>query len=141
AAAGFAPLARESQRQTGPLAPARSAGAGRFAFPVARARLHRLVVRAAGCAPATEFGCVGGREVTVVVGAGARVAGTVREHGTGRLLVGAVVRVLRGEPYLELATVHTAADGSFAVGDLPAVGVSIAAEAGGGACGFRTRRP
>lgn len=96
----------------------RSDADGRFAFSVARARVHRLRVRAVGFAPTTLLHLVGGSEVLVRLAPGAIVEGTVREQGTGRLLPGVSVRVVvRGES-VELAAARTAADGSFRFADL-----------------------
>src|SRR5204863_179693 len=74
----FHNLDLEYGKQIDTLAATRSDADGRFAFPVARARQHRLFVLAPACAPTTVFGCTGGAEVVVRVGAGAVVEGVVR---------------------------------------------------------------
>ena len=98
---------------------------GRFAFHVARAHVHRLLVRAAGFAPATATRCCGGSECRVELAPGAVLEGVVREAGTLRPLADVSVKVDRGREQVDLAEGRTAPDGTFRFVDLPATQVQI----------------
>lgn len=123
----FGSLDHALMRAVETLARARTDREGRFAFPVARARLHRLQVQAAGFATATAWGCTGGSEVTVRVLRGARLDGVVREGGSGQPVQDVVVTVLQSDPHREVAVTRTLADGTFAASGLPPGDVFVSA--------------
>lgn len=88
-----------------------SAADGTFRFAVARARQHRLSVRADGYAPTTVVDCTGGSEVVIGLSLGASVEGIVRCEGAG--LVDIPVRIAVEGVGIELAAGRTEAGGAF----------------------------
>jgi RNA polymerase sigma-70 factor (ECF subfamily) len=99
---------------------------GRFEFTVERARLHRLAAQAAGFAPATLIGCAGGTDVTIELPTTKTLRGLVRSAPGP--VAHAVVRVMTGHGTVESTST---ADGRFAIAELPATRVLVAAHADG----------
>jgi RNA polymerase sigma-70 factor (ECF subfamily) len=126
----FSCLDQDYARQVATLATARTDAAGRFTFPVARARQHRLRVCAAGAAPRVEFGCTGGAEIEVRMAPGAVVEGVVRDAASGEPIGDAEV-TLRWNSRGVDASVRTAGDGSFQVTDVAAASVLVQVAAPG----------
>jgi RNA polymerase sigma-70 factor (ECF subfamily) len=121
----FYNLDPEYQQRVETLASTRTAADGRFSFPVARARSHRLSVRAPGCAPRTEHACIGGVEIVVRVGVGASVEGVVRSAADGSPLAGVPIVIGAMGRDVVLARGESEADGSFHFADLPAGSVMV----------------
>lgn len=95
---------------------------GRFRFPVRRARLHRLAVRAAGFAPRSLMQCSGGAEVSVTLTQGVTLRGVVTAQG--KPLAGILLHIVeRGGS--ELATTASVVEGSFECRELPRVVVFV----------------
>jgi RNA polymerase sigma-70 factor (ECF subfamily) len=100
------------------LAEARSDAQGAFSFDVARARPHRIRVRAGGYASATELGRMGGSVVVIELARGATVHGVVRYDG--KPASGVELRVAVYGESLELAQGQSDGGGGFRFVDLPA---------------------
>jgi protocatechuate 3,4-dioxygenase beta subunit len=125
----FYNLDPEYQQRVETLASTRTAADGRFSFAVARARAHRLSVRAPGCAPRTEYACIGGVEIVVRVAVGASVEGVVRSAADGSPLAGVpiVIGATGASLLRDEVRGESEADGSFHFADLPAASVLVAA--------------
>ncbi len=98
------------------LARRRTGADGRFRFDVARARAHRLAVRAIGFAPAVALQCTGGSDVVVELARGASVSGVVRS--AGKPVADATVRLAVRGVTVELALARTDHDGAFRCADV-----------------------
>jgi hypothetical protein len=99
------------------LAQAASDGDGRFRFPVARARPHRLRVEAGGFAAATVVACTGGSEVVVELTQGASIEGVVRCEG--KPLADVPIRIAVQGANVELVAGRTDPAGMFRFAGLP----------------------
>jgi hypothetical protein len=96
---------------------------GSFRFAVARARPHRLRVRAGGYATATLLRNTGGSAVEIALTRGASLHGVVTSEG--RIVAGADIEVSVCNEWLDLAASKSDASGRFHFTDLPAVAVYV----------------